>query len=100
MAVTKVGEGVIKIRVSGVTANIVAERNEYIGSGGNLITESYKDFSRKQIQAEYASLDQFLYRWNSARKKQTIIDEMEEYGIIMDNLVAEIGKEFGDFDLI
>jgi type I restriction enzyme, R subunit len=94
------GEGVIKIRVSGVPANIVSERIEYIGPDGNLITESYKDFSRKQIQSEFASVDEFLSRWNGAKKKQAIIDELEEHGIVMDNLAAEVGRDYGDFDLI
>lgn len=93
------GEGIRKIRVSGVPAVIIAERISYYADG-NLITESYKDFSRKQIQSEYASLDEFLYRWNGARKKQAIIDELEEYGIVLDNLAEEVGKEYGDFDLI
>ncbi|OGT19928.1 MAG: restriction endonuclease [Gammaproteobacteria bacterium RBG_16_57_12] len=92
--------GVYKVRVSGVPAKIISERIEYIGPDGNLITESYKDFSRKQIQTEYASLDAFLTRWNSARKKQAIIDELEDHGIVLDNLAAEIGKDYGDFDLI
>lgn len=92
--------GHYKIHVSGVTVRILAERVEYLGPDGNLITESYKDFSRKQIQSEYASLDDFLTRWNAAQKKQAIIEELEEHGIILDNLAAEVGKEFGDFDLI
>jgi type I restriction enzyme R subunit len=93
------GEGVTKIRVSGVPATIIAERISYY-MDGNLITESYKDFTRKQIQTEYASLDEFLYRWNGATKKQAIIDELEEHGIVLENLAAEVGKEYGDFDLI
>ena len=91
---------VYKIRVSGVPAKIISERIEYIGPDGNLITESYKDFTRKTIRSEFASLDDFLTRWNSARKKQAIIDELEEHGIVLDNLAAEIGKDYGDFDLI
>ncbi len=94
------GGGRIKIRVSGVDVTILAERVEYIGPDGQLITESYKDFSKKRIQSEFASLDLFLQRWNGAKKKQAIIDELEEHGIILDNLAAEVGKEFGDFDLI
>jgi type I restriction enzyme, R subunit len=93
-------EGIQKIRVSGVRAKIISERIEYIGPDGSLITESYKDFSRKQIRSEFASLDEFLTRWNSAKKKQAIIDELEEHGIVLDNLAAEIGKDYGDFDLI
>lgn len=94
------GEGVIKIRVSGVPATIIAERIEYMGEDGNLTTESYKEFSRKRIQSEYASLDEFLYRWNGAKKKQAIIDELEEHGIVLDSLADEVGKDYGDFDLI
>jgi type I restriction enzyme R subunit len=94
------GEGVQKIRVSGVPAKIISERIEYIGPDGNLITESYKDFSCKQIQSEFASLDDFLNRWNSAKKKQAIIDELEEHGIVLDNLAAAVGKDYSDFDLI
>ncbi len=93
-------KGVYKVRVSGVPAKIIAERIEYIGPDGNLITESYKDFTRKQIQSEFASLDEFLTRWNRAKKKQAIIDELEEHGIVLENLAAEIGKDYGDFDLI
>jgi type I restriction enzyme R subunit len=92
--------GIYKVRVSGVPVKIIAERVEYLGPDGTLITESYRDFTRKQIQSEFASLDEFLQRWNSAKKKQTIIDALEEYGIVLDNLAAEVGKEYGDFDLI
>ena len=92
--------GTYKVRVSGVDAKIISERIEYIGPDGELITESYKDFSRKQIQSEYASLDDFLQRWNSEKKKQAILDELEEYGIVLENLAAEVGRDYGDFDLI
>jgi type I restriction enzyme, R subunit len=94
------GEGITKIRVSGVSAKIIAERIEYIGPDGELITESYKDFTRKQIKTEYASLDDFLKSWNSAEKKKVIINALEEYGIVLENLAEEVGKEYGDFDLI
>ncbi|GAB6140700.1 DEAD/DEAH box helicase family protein [Methylosoma difficile] len=92
--------GVYKVRVSGVPVRIIAERVEYLGNDGKLVTESYRDFSRKQIQTEFASLDDFLQRWQHAKKKQAIIDLLEEYGIVLENLAAEIGKDYGDFDLI
>ncbi|AMK79067.1 MULTISPECIES: EcoAI/FtnUII family type I restriction enzme subunit R [Methylomonas] len=92
--------GTYKIRVSGVPVRITAERVEYLGPDGTLITESYRDFTRKQIQTEFASLDEFLQRWHNAKKKQAIIDLLEDYGIVLDNLAAEVGKDYGDFDLI
>ena len=89
-----------KIYVSGVEASIVAERIEYYGPDGNLITESYRDFTRKRIKSEFASLNEFLRSWNASKKKQAIIDLLEEHGIILDNLAEEIGKDYSDFDLI
>jgi type I restriction enzyme, R subunit len=94
------GGGTIKYVFGGVPASIVAERISYYGPDGNLITESYRDFSRKQIKSEFASLDEFLQRWNTAKKKQAIIELLEEHGIILDNLAEQVGKEYGDFDLI
>ncbi len=92
--------GKYKFVVSGVSARIIAERIEYIGPDGNLITESYRDFTRKQIKSEFASLDEFLRRWNSADKKQAIIKLLEEHGIFFENLAEIIGPEYGAFDLI
>jgi type I restriction enzyme R subunit len=92
--------GVYKVRVSGVPVKIIAERVEYLGADGRLVTESYRDFTRKQIQTEFTSLNSFLQRWQHAKKKQAIIDLLEDYGIVFEHLAAEIGKDYGDFDLI
>jgi type I restriction enzyme R subunit len=92
--------GTKKVYVSGVPARIVAERIEYYGQDGKLITESYRDFTRKQIHSEFASLDDFLRKWNTAGKKEAIIELLEEHGIVLENLAEEIGKDYGDFDLI
>lgn len=94
------GEGRRKIVVSGVPAKIINERIEYLGDDGKLITESYKDFTKKQVQQEFASLDDFLKKWNDASKKQAIIELLEEHGVVLENLADLVGKEFGDFDLI
>ncbi len=93
-------EGVYKIQVSGVEVNIIAERVEYLGPDGQLVTESYRNFSRKQIRGEFSSLDDFLKNWDDARKKQIIIKELEEHGIVFENIAEEVGKEYDVFDLI
>ncbi len=54
----------------GVPAKIKSERIEYLGEDGQLITESYKDFSAKRVQEEFASLDDFIREWNDADKKK------------------------------
>ncbi len=89
-----------KIIVSGVEAKIKNERIEYLGEDGQLITESYKDFSKKQVKKEYASLDDFLRKWNDAGKKKVIIDLLEDHGVLLENLAELVGREYSDFDLI
>ena len=89
-----------KIVVSGVPVRIIAERVEYIGPDGKLITESYREFAKKQVRTEFASLNDFVRRWNEADRKRAVINELEDHGVILDNLAAEVGKEFDPFDLI
>ena len=93
-------KGIRKFVVSGVSVRIIAERIEYYGPNGNLITESYRDFTRRQVLSRFASLDDFLRRWRTAQKKQVIIELLEEQGVFLDNLAQEVGKDYGDFDLI
>lgn len=94
------GQGIKKFQVRGVTVSVVAERVEYLGEDGQMVTESYRDYSRKNIRREFASLEEFLRKWNSARKKAIIIEELAEYGIELPKLAQEVGKGYGDFDLI
>ena len=89
-----------KIRVSDVDATIIGERIEYLGPDGQMITESYREFARKQIASEYRSLDDFIRKWKASDRKQAIIDELEEHGIILANLAEEVGRDVGDFDLL
>jgi len=92
--------GVYKVRVSGVDVRILSERVEYLGDDGQMVTESYRDYSRNNIRKEYASLDDFINKWISSKKKEVILRELEEYGIEVSKLAQEIGRDYGDFDLI
>ena len=94
------GSGNKKVYVSGVPAKIKNETIEYLGSDGKLVTESYKDFSKKKVTEEYASLDDFLIYRSKSEKKRLIIDLLEDHGVILENLAEIVGKEYGDFDLI
>lgn len=95
------GEPTIKkFVVSGLEVRVLAERVEYLGEDGQMITESYRDYSRKNILKEFTSLDDFLQKWNGAKKKAAILEALAEYGIELPNLVKEVGKDYGDFDLI
>jgi type I restriction enzyme R subunit len=89
-----------KIYVDGVAAAIVAERVEYLDENGKLITESLKDFTKKELKKQFASLDDFLKRWKAAERKQAILEELEAQGLPLDPIAQELGKDLDPFDLI
>lgn len=90
-----------KIHVNGVEINIFNEYCSYYDKDGKLVTESLRDFSKRSILNEYASLNDFIHKWNEADKKQAILDELENQGVSLEALRKDIGnKEIGDFDLI
>ncbi len=89
-----------KYRVSGVSVNKVAERVQYYDSDGKLVTESFKDYTRKTIAKQFSSLDEFVKRWNESDRKQAVIDELAQEGIIWQALEEEVGKEMDPFDMI
>ena len=95
------GERKGKLHVNGVDVSIYNEIVSYYDKDGKLVTESLKDFSKKSILNEYASLDDFLHKWNSTDRKQAILDELEQQGVLIDELRKDIGiDDIGDFDLI
>jgi len=94
------GEPRRKYYVNDVPVFVVNERVQYYGPDGRLITESLKDYTRKSILREYASLDDFLRSWTRAEKKQAIIDELQDKGIFFEALAEEVGKDLDPFDLI
>jgi type I restriction enzyme R subunit len=86
--------------VANVEVKVVAERVQYFDANGKLITESLKDYTRKTLAREFASMDDFLRRWTHAEKKQVIIEELAEEGIFFEALADEIGRDCDPFDLV
>lgn len=89
-----------KIRVNGIEVKIVNERVQYLGADGRIITESLKDYTKKNVIEKYATLETFLNSWKNADKKKAIVESLEQQGIFFEALKEEIGKDFDPFDLI
>lgn len=89
-----------KITVNGVEVTVLKERVQYMGDDGKIITESLRDYTRKNVRSAYASLDAFLTSWKQADKKRAIVEELEQRGVIFAALNEEIGSAFDPFDLI
>ena len=89
-----------KFYVKDVPVSVINERVQYYGSDGKLITESLKDYTKTNIKKEFASLDMFLQRWSESDKKEELLAELAEHGVLIEALKEEVGKDMDPFDLI
>ena len=94
------GERRQKYYIKGKPVRVLTERVEYLDENGKLVTESLRDYSRKTVRLQYASLDLFLRRWRGEERKATIIQELAEEGLLLEPLQEELGQELDPFDLI
>lgn len=83
-----------------VEVRVAAERVQYLDEHGKLITELLKDFSRKTVLQSFTSLDAFLTVWNSADRKQAILEELAAKGVFLDELAEQVGRYYDAFDLV
>jgi type I restriction enzyme R subunit len=89
-----------KYYVNGKTVQILAERVEYLDGSGKLVTDSLRDYSKNALRQRYASLNEFLQQWNTAQRKQAVVEELEKEGVLLEPLAEEVGKNLDPFDLI
>jgi len=81
---------------------VINEIVQYHDPSGKLITENLKDYTKKNLEKEFRSLKDFIIKWTTIERKEAIIDELEEQGIIFEALKEEVpnGEEYDPFDLI
>jgi type I restriction enzyme R subunit len=94
------GERRTKYYVDDVEVSVATERVQYLDADGRLITESLRDYTRKTVNKEYASLTAFLTAWNGAKRKQVIVDELANRGVFLEELAEQVGRDFDAFDLL
>lgn len=102
--ITDVENPTKKFYVNGIEVVQVGERVQYYGKDGKLITESLVDYTKKNLKAQFATMHDFIKKWSEADKKSAIIEELEEQGILFEELREEVkqktGKDLSIFDLI
>lgn len=95
------GKPRIQYRIDDVNVMVLHERVQYYDKDGKLITESLTDYTKRNIRKEYATLGTFLQKWHAEDKKQVIVDELAEQGLLLDAIrEQEDLKDLDDFDLI
>lgn len=99
-------EGRVKYVIDDVNVRVAVERSQYLNADGKLITEDYrvllKDDIKKTLQAEFGTMTEFLRRWNTAERKQAVLEELAEQGVPLEILQQAVanGSELDVFDLV
>ena len=86
--------------INGVNVSVLVSRELFFDSNGKPITISLKDHTKEIIKGKYASLEDFLLTWNHADKKEAIIKELQEQGVMVEALYEAVDKQVDLFDLI
>lgn len=89
-----------KVYVNGVDVSVLVSREMYFDQYGKPITTSLKDHTKEIIKENFASLDDFLNKWNTADRKEAIIAELQNQGVMVEALYDAVNKEVDLFDLI
>lgn len=89
-----------KVFVNGVDVSILLSQELHFDINGKLIIKSLKDYTKEIVSNQYATLQEFLTKWNNADKKAAIIKELEEQGVMVEALQNAVNKEVDLFDLI
>lgn len=89
-----------KYHVNKIPVSVANERVQYYGKNGKLITESLKDYTKTNITKEFRSLDDFIQKWQTTSRKEELLAELAEQGVLLEALREEIGQDLDAFDLI
>jgi type I restriction enzyme R subunit len=90
----------VKIFVNGVDVSVLVSREMYFDQHGKPITTRLKDHTRQIIKQRFASLDDFLTKWRATDRKEAIIAELQDQGVMVEALYEAVGKQVDLFDLI
>ena len=73
---------------------------QYLGPNGELVTESFTDYTRQNLITKYPTVETFLTAWFNAERKAAIVTELLEQGVFLEMLQDEVGLDLDPFDLI
>ena len=96
---TVVSEPRPKYLINGHDIRIESEIVSVLGEDGKTMkTESVQTFARNQIRRRFENLDSFIKKWSEADRKKAILDELNEYAILID-AVREKNEALKDADI-
>ncbi|TAH51761.1 MAG: DEAD/DEAH box helicase [Chloroflexota bacterium] len=83
-----------------VRVGVAAKRVQYLDAKGQLVTESFTDYTRRNLLTQYPTIESFLLDWFDADRKQAIVEELLKHDVFLDNVQEDVGLDLDPFDLI
>lgn len=95
------GERIVYVVGPGIEVSVVGESVSYLDENGELVTDKFKDYTRKNILEHFGSEADFMEVWNRADEKKAVIQSLAKKGILIEQLRKEMGNpDYDEFDLI
>ena len=89
-----------KYYVKNQLVEIIGEEIRHIGTNGQLITESFIDYTKKLVCKKHPTLNHFTACWQKSDDKKSFMDELQGEGLLLDPLKEKIHQNVDAFDLI
>ena len=90
-----------KFYISEGTVSIVAESVQILDANGKLRTVQFTQYAKEQITTLFPSMNDFRSKWNDLQERQHILDELENNGISIEQLMDITKQQDVDpFDLL
>lgn len=89
-----------KYYISTGTVSIVAETVQIYGADGKLRTVQFTQYAKEQIITMFPSINEFRSKWNDLEERQHILEELENIGISVDQLMEITKQDVDPFDLL
>lgn len=90
-----------KIYVNGEEVKLISTQDKILNAKGELISCDFIKYSKDNLTQNYQSLSDFLSFWNSKNRKTELLKELENKGILIDELRAKPSyANLDEFDIL
>lgn len=89
-----------KVYVNGIDVSVLNSIELTFDNDGKPVLVGLKDFTRDKVREKFRTMNDFLMYWNAAERKEAIVNELMEQGILLDAFTTAVDRNADLFDLI
>lgn len=89
-----------KVFINGVDVTVLASRELIFDNDGKAVMVGLKDYTRDKFRAKFETMHDFMTYWNANDRKEAIVNELTEQGVLLDAFLDAVDKDADLFDLI